>query len=212
MTSTLAAIDADFTRWHGGCRTAAVWVVEVDTPEVRAAVEAMRECLSDLLLPRYERQPHVTVAFGGLLPEPGTAPTGVLYPEDLQELHAARIAELDVAPFTVRAQGWGLFTSVPYLAVSAPELAALHEALIKERPANADFAPDYVTHITAGHFGVEVPLAVVRDRLRNFDYPAIDLPINHLTLAHYATSDIAGPLSCGRRVPFIRQPTGVGVV
>lgn len=200
MQHTLVTEDRDFVDWHGGCRHALVWVADVDTPAVRDAVAAMRERLGGLLLPRYLRQPHITVAFGGLAPEPETRPTGVLYPPELIELHSARVAALGVTPFTVRIGGWDTFTTTPYLRAAADELRVLHHALIQERPKSADFAPVYVTHVTTGHFGVSVPLDEVRRRMDGFSYPDLEVRVDHLTLARYEAADIAGPLTEVARV------------
>ncbi len=204
--TTVAIEDRNFVDWHGGCQHALVWVADVDTPEVREAVAAMRDRLGHLLLPRYDRQPHVTVAFGGLAPEPGATPMSVLYPPDLADLHAARVRDLGVAPFTVRITGWDTFTTTPYLAVEAPQLAVLHEALIRERPRTADFAPTYVTHVTAGHYAMSVPLDDVRRRLAGFQFPDLEVGVDHLTLASYETRDIAGPLAVARIVELVETP------
>ena len=64
---TIASEDRDFAEWHGGRTHAAVWAFELDLPEVREMIAAAHRRLGHLLLPRYARQPHVTVAFAGLM-------------------------------------------------------------------------------------------------------------------------------------------------
>ena len=73
FTHTIACEDRDFPEWHGGRRHAYVWALEIPAPDLQECLHAARNRLAGLVLPRYERQPHITVAFAGLDAEPGQA-------------------------------------------------------------------------------------------------------------------------------------------
>lgn len=185
---TIACRDEDFVSWHGGCRRAAVWAVEADTPGVRAAVASMRERWGGLLLPRYDRQPHITVAYGGPVPEAGASPMEEPYDRPRFEADLARLRAARLEPFAVEISGWGTFPMVPYLSAHAP---ALHRA-----NATLTTQPGYVPHVTVGHYRVSVPLAEIDAVAGGWQPPeAGQLRADRLALMTYGTHDIAGPLT-----------------
>lgn len=185
--------DRDFAEWHRGCPWCAVWAVWVDDAAVTATVQAARHALGDALLPRYARQPHLTVAYRGLCaPEPHHATEF-----DAAQLQAdvAALQALAQPPFAVQLQGLGSFTTVPYLAVmqGAAELARLHDALVPHPPAPGWH---YVPHLTLGHYAQALPLLQVVEQLHavGIGQPVVPLAVQQLALLRYATEDIAGPL------------------
>lgn len=186
--------DRDFADWHQGCPWCAVWVVWVEGAEVVQAVAQGRQALGAALLPRYARQPHVTLAYRGLCaPAPGHAAAeyGLAHLRaDVQRLQA-----LAPAPFTLQLHGVGSFTTVPYLALSQgqPALAQLHDALVPQAPAPGW---QYVPHVTLGHYVQRLPLAQVAAQLQvaGVGQTAIDVHVHQLALVRYAPTDIAGPL------------------
>lgn len=187
---TVACRDRDFAEWHGGCTHALVWAILVDTDGVREAVGDARGRLSGLLLPRYDRQPHVTLAYAGLMPAAGSTP--IEEPVDatrlIQAVDALRAS--GTRPFGLRVSGWGSFEMVPYLAVDAPELHTAHRAL---HP-NAD-STSYVPHVTVGHYAESRPMDDVAARLDPWARGPIDVEVREITLLAYETRDIAGPLT-----------------
>ena len=60
--------DRDFAEWHQGRPWCGVWVVRAEAPQVQALVQVARSALRSWLLPRYARQPHITLAYRGLMP------------------------------------------------------------------------------------------------------------------------------------------------
>ena len=127
--STIACEDRDFTEWHGGARHVLIWAVLVDTDEVRAAVAAARAHWAEVLLPRYERQPHVTLRYGGPVPLAGTTPLDPVYSQELLDTDRALLEGLALKPFPLHIGGWDTFPMVPYLRAEAPEVYAIAEAL-----------------------------------------------------------------------------------
>lgn len=189
--STLPWVDRDFPEWHGGCEHAMVWTLEVDCAQVRAEVAATRDLLGSLLLPRYERQPHITVAFGGLVPRAGARPADHIYSTAELRADLTRLAALQTSPLCVRIPARDTFSTAPYLAVDCEALMPLHRALTVGRPSGIAYTP----HVTVGHYGVAVPIAEVERRFGLAPAPSLSLRVSELTLARYETRDIAGALT-----------------
>jgi len=53
---------------------------------------------------------------------------------------------------------------------------------------------------------MSVPLDDVRRRLAGFQFPDLEVGVDHLTLASYETRDIAGPLAVARIVELVETP------
>ncbi|WP_370680855.1 2'-5' RNA ligase family protein [Comamonas sp. GB3 AK4-5] len=186
--------DRDFAEWHQGCPWCAVWVVLVHDAAVAASVQAARHALGAALLPRYARQPHLTLAYRGLCAADGH-PQAEFGAARLQADLAA-LQALQQLPFSVQLQGLGSFTTVPYLCVTqgAAELAGLHQALQRQPPV-AGWR--YVPHLTLGHYAQALPMLALVERLHalGIGQPALPLQVEQLALVRYATQDIAGPLT-----------------
>lgn len=191
---TIACEDRDFTHWRGGAEHVLVWAVDVDVPEVRAMVAAARRRWAEVLLPRYQRQPHVTVGYGGPMPAPGPAPQDEPYTPARIDAARAAVEALRLAPFEVRIGGWGSFQMTPYLAAQAPELQALAQALGEDR------VRPYVPHVTIGHYAVARPVAEVAARAEGWSQPEVTVPVTAVSLLRYDAADIAGPLTEVERV------------
>ena len=187
FTRTIACQDRDFPEWHGGRTHALVWALLLEEPDVQQCVADARVRLEGLLLPRYERQPHVTVAFAGLVAEPDLPGyTGEHLATDL-----ATITPLLEGPVEIRATGWGGFPMVPYLAVESGWLHRAHAAL--EPNAVALHQMTYVPHVTLGHWCGQWPRWSVLERL-DAPLPERTWQVPRLSLLRYKTHDISGPL------------------
>ncbi|MDO5676949.1 MAG: 2'-5' RNA ligase family protein [Propionibacteriaceae bacterium] len=193
---TIACDDRDFTEWHGGARHILIWAALVDTDEVRAAVESAREHWAGVLLPRYERQPHITVRYGGPVPREGAVPMDPLYTDERVAADRATIEALRLSPFDVRIGGWSTFEMVPYLHAEAPELGLTAGAL------GEDLLRPYVPHVTIGHYAVEAPLAEMSALGAGWSWPEAVVRIERLSLLRYDAADIAGPLTVVDEVPL----------
>lgn len=190
---TQACEDRDFVEWHGGCPWCAVWVLRVQTPEVERAVAQARAVIAPWLLPRYARQPHVTVTYRGLMSADSIHPRTEFAPPALaRDVRALQAAALQ--PFEVQLAGWGSFSTVPYGAVMPhPALQRAHEALMAHTP-----YPDwqYVPHITLGHYARVLPVHDVLAQLERAGQAlTARVPVHAIWLARYRTDDIAGALS-----------------
>ncbi|MEZ5084950.1 MAG: 2'-5' RNA ligase family protein [Tessaracoccus sp.] len=180
---TIACEDRDFTEWHGGHTHAAVWAFELDLPEVRDMLAAAHERLGHLLLPRYQRQPHVTVSFAGLL-----SPTD--FTDERLDADLTILRGLLSGPVTLTATGWSSFPMVPYLRIDANWPHAARDALNLSRP---DAAKNYQPHVTIGLYGTSVPIQLAVERITDLPFGG-SWVLNKLSLLRYETADIAGPL------------------
>lgn len=186
---TIACEDRDFTEWRGGSEHVLVWAVLLDDDGVRAAVESARSHWSDVLLPRYERQPHITVGYGGLVPASGVPPLDLMYPPEQAAADRAAVEALNLAPFDVEISGWDAFQMGPFLRARAPELAMLATTL------REDNIRPYIPHVTIGHWAVSTPMSDVGARASQWQWPAITVQVSRLSLLRYDAADIAGPLT-----------------
>lgn len=187
FTHTVACTDRDFPEWHGGRSYAFVWAALLNDPELQQCITAARSRLGELLLPRYHRQPHVTVAFAGLAQEPDLP--GYADPELAADLHA--LAPLALGPVEVRATVWESFPMVPYLGVSSDWLGNTHAALNTRVP--KEWVTKYVPHVTVGHWAGRWPRQQALRQLYA-TVPSSAWQVNELSLLRYETRDIAGPL------------------
>lgn len=188
-----ACEDRDFVDWHQGLPWCAVWVVLVPAPDVAQRVAVARAALNGSLLPRYARQPHITLAYRGLMDVPAGHAAAQFDVDDLQA-DIARLQASALAPFTVQIAGSDSFTTVPYLPVqSASPLHALHDALALAAPYPGW---QYVPHITVGHYADAQRLDGLRQRMASAvnHLPALQVPVTAVHLVRYRTHDIAGAL------------------
>lgn len=184
--TTQPVIDADFVEWHGGCRHALVWAVDLDRDDVVALTSRARERLAPLLLSRYVRQPHLTLAYAGLAPTPGARPADRIYSRrefaaDLEALVAA-----SVPPFDLVIGTFGSFPGAPYLAADGAGVATLHRAL-EPRPGH------YTPHVTLGLYTTSVPLSRVASSFADWTETLV-VHVPAVSLLRYETHDVAGPL------------------
>ena len=220
--TTIAHVDRDFVEWHGGIERYAAWVILIQEPSWLDWFAEARDLVADLLLPGYERQPHVTVLAAGLLA-----------PNHLSEVaindQAAAIERTLSVQATLHAVGLGASRSCPFIEVRddapvIPDLRSrLDEVHVEDSPQNSypERAPDSsrdlptgklaspadITppHITLGLFRGSGSFEVVRRRLARVRQP--DLPtlrVNTLHLCSYDTRYVQGPLRVERETTWNR--------
>lgn len=181
---TIACQDRDFPEWHGGVQRALAWALVLEVPEVSELVAAARARLHHRLLPRYERQPHVTLHFSGL-DDVGSA---ARIDRELEQLRGVLGGPLELVP-----DGWGTFPMVPYLRLSCPQLHEANRLLTHDAP--SEHRMTYVPHVTIGHYSGCWPLAAPLAELDGLPMPRRGpWTVDRLSLVSLATSDIAGPL------------------
>lgn len=192
---TTACRADNFVRWHLGRPFYAVWIVEVDTAEVRAQISTLRRHLGDWLLPDYRRQPHITLAVCGF-PQAQARDehsyTAADFQRDITCLQATAPGALTVE--TALADS---FTTAAYLGLRG-ETAALHAMRTALR---GEPTPPFVPHITAGFYRRSLAMTEVQQKLSELALPEVSLEINEITLAVYASAEIAG-----RLIPVCRYP------
>lgn len=186
---TLRCEQRDFPEWHRGRPYYLCWVIDADTPAVRARWQQARTALQQLLLPAYGRQPHVTIALGGF-PQTQAEPQAINAAGLLAQLQGLRQAA--IAPFTLQIGRLDSFASVPYLQVHADSTgyADARQALLTQEA----LAEAHVPHLTLGHYADAWPLATLAACRERVPQQATTLPVQQLWLVAYATHDIGGRL------------------
>ncbi|WP_185975588.1 2'-5' RNA ligase family protein [Tessaracoccus rhinocerotis] len=183
---TVACRDRDFVEWHGGRSHAVAWALELDHPDLRRTLAAARAALEGYLLRGYLRQPHVTLAYAGLV-----GPGGDEYGTARLDADLALLRRLAAGPVKLRATGWGSFPMVPYLELADDWLPHAHGVLTHGAPEEHEMA--YVPHVTVGHYGGRWPMAEPLGLLR--EVPAVgDWVVPEISLVRFRTARIAGPL------------------
>ena len=185
--------DRNFAEWHQGCPWCAVWVVMLEQGALQQALDQARARLGAALLPRYARQPHITLAYRGLC-QGGAAHAAQEFDAQALQADVLLLQKLKQQPFELQVAGAQSFTTAPYLGVKGdiPALQRLHAALVPEEP-----APDwrYVPHVTIGHYARRLPLREVVKRLVTLGQGLPEIRVTQLALVRYASADIAGPLT-----------------
>lgn len=185
-THTLACEDRDFVEWHGGLSHAVAWALELDHPDVRRMIAAARARLEGYLLRGYLRQPHVTLAFGGLVGDGEGEYGQTRLDSDIRVLR-----RLAAGPVTLRADGWGTFPMVPHLALADDWLPHAHAVLTNDAP--EEHAMEFRPHVSVGHYSGRWPLEEPLELLA--EVPAAgEWVVPELSLVRFQTSRIAGPL------------------
>ncbi|MDU7360697.1 MAG: 2'-5' RNA ligase family protein [Propionibacteriaceae bacterium] len=176
---TMPCEDRDFYEWHRGIPHAYLWGFRT-----RTDIRPVREALDGLVLPRYERDPHVTVAYCGL---EGTEFTLRQRDADLRRLRPLCRGPVQIAPWR-----WASFPPSPMLELRSSWVHEAHATLSEGLPHR--MLRPYRPHITVGFYAVAVPFDEPAARMATVPLPE-PFEVNALELLRYDTHDIAGPLT-----------------
>ena len=195
-THTLRNERRDFPEWRRGRAHYLLWAIDVDTPEVRARVQAAQQALDGLLLARYQRQPHITLAVCGFAAQ-SSAPA----PDEVGAQHiAAHIAALrarNLGVFRIEIGALESFAAAPFLTVhgAAQQFATLRRCLHTDTHDAQHPQGAYVPHVTVGLYADEWPCAQVAERFALLaDAPPLALTVRRLHLLGYEAAEIGGAL------------------
>ena len=190
---TLPSEQRNFVEWHRGRPHYAVWAVALHDPAIDARLEQVCAALQPLLLPGYQRQPHITLQLCGFAVDAPRLPDD-FGPLHLQA-HSDALARLRPPPFELRIGGAFSFASAACLAVHDPSgsLPRLRSAL-GSMAASVD-ATRYLPHLTAGLYRGAWPMREVHARLRDLQtLPEIAVAVTQLAWMRYDTAVVGGPL------------------
>ena len=190
---TEPCLQQDFIAWRKGRSRYAVWAIDLDTPDLRAACAQMQQHLAGYFLPDYERQPHITVRICGF-PGPGNGFDDD-YTPDLFKAQLIALQTAHIKPFTLSIGSPESFTSAAYFSVHDHEggIASLRQALGNDGPGELDFP--YVPHISFGLYRDRFALAEVLQHIQSCAGPMkLQFAVKQLVLMSYEAAVIAGPL------------------
>lgn len=201
---TEPCIQQDFVAWRKNRSRYAVWAIDLDTPDLRAACTRMQQHLADYFLPDYERQPHITVRICGF-PGPGNGFDDD-YTPDLFKAQITTLAAAQIKPFTLSIGTPESFTSAAYFSVHDREgsITCIRKALGHDGPGEKNFP--YVPHISFGLYRDQFSLAEVLQRMQSCAGPMkMEFAVKQLVLMSYEAAVIAGPLRAVCAFDFERQ-------
>ena len=194
---TLPNVQKDFTDWRAGRHRYAVWAVDLDHDGLRDASEKMRRHCTDLLLPNYARQPHITLRICGFPCLNRRLSDDYAHTDFEAQVSALKSARIN--PFPISIGALDTFTTAPYFSVLDIEGGIVRARRALGMPAGdgpGEKGFPYVPHVTFGLYGGRFPLADVIHRLRSVpENKSVRQTIRKLTLMTYEASVIAGPLA-----------------
>jgi 2'-5' RNA ligase len=197
---TIPAEARDFTEWHHGRETYAVWILRLDDDAIREKFKAAREHLDGYLLEPYRRQPHITLFVCGFLVDASQ------YNDDFthEQLQAQfrTLEKASIAPFEIEIGGLNSFASAPFLEVYDPKGGIPRLRDVLSRGAREFRTAPYTPHMTVGLYAGAFPSEQVARRLAIFSSKPIQWKVNQITLATYKASEFAGVLSYEHHIPL----------
>ncbi len=190
---TLGLECRDYPEWHKEREYYGVWVIDADTPAVRALVAKARNHLTGLLA-HSDRQAHITLYVCGFI-----EPTRRFNDDFTPAMLAAQcraLESLDIGPFDLHLGGLNSFDSAVFLTVDDPanRLDTLRRALSQAGSPEIRQAA-YVAHLTVGLYCGTFDKRSVSQRLTTFSAgPPIALRVNSLQFVRYRAAQLSGPL------------------
>jgi 2'-5' RNA ligase len=197
---TVPSIIREYPEWHRGRERYSLWLIRLESAEVRSRVEGAREHLSGLLLKPYHRQPHITVFVCGF---PSNNPIlGDDYGIAQLRQHTQALHDAPIGPFPLEIAGLNSFASAPFLEVFDREggLERIREVL--GGSATEAGRGSFVPHVTVGLYAGAFPSSAVRRRMADFRPAPCLITVKQISFAHYDSRQLAGPLIYGEEVPL----------
>lgn len=193
QTVSFADFQDDFWYWHCGRSHYAVWVIQVIDRAIEERVGLVHRQLSDVLLPDYARQLHVTLTVCGF-PSVFRRYADDFLPADLgkqeNDLNRAK-----VGPFTIEIDRVDSFAGAPFLRVIDSErgIAKLRACLGATSLEQVGFC--YQPHLTIGLYGRSVVKKSLLDSLGRV-MPSVPLryQVNTIHWVRYDARVVGGPL------------------
>ena len=194
ILTTIPSEMRNFTEWHRGRKSYAVWVLRCDESKaIKEKFKAAREHLSGYLLEHYHRQPHITLFVCGFLVEEHQ------YNDDFTqtqlEAQVQALGKTNIQPFEIEIGGMNSFASAPFLEVHDPDggITRLREVL-SYGACEFRTAP-YRPHLTIGLYSDRFPSRGVVERMAAFLSEPVRWMAEQVTFATYKADKFAGELS-----------------
>ncbi len=193
---TISSLPRDHPDWRRGREVYALWLIELDLPQVADRVAAARSRLAGLLQNGYGRQPHITLFVCGF-PAGSRRYDDDFTPEQLrqQERDLARAA---VPSFAVEIGGLKSFTSAAYLEVHDRDGGLERLRAVLFRSGSDIGRTGYVPHVTVGLYAGAFPGGMVIDRMNTFPREPLRHWVRRITFATYQAREAAGSLTFHR--------------
>ena len=186
--------------WHQGRERFCFWGLAIDEPDVVRHWQSLQNRLSPLLLPDYQREPHITLFAPGFWVAEAKAADEV--DEAMLAEQAEWIKAAITKPFTISTAGVGSFPAAPFIEIVDNDggLAAIRAALLKKLP--DDRTVSYVPHLTLGLYHYRERTERVAEALQALPASVLDITVTGVVLYSYATHDIRSLLVREKTVIF----------
>lgn len=183
----------DYPEWHLGRSDYALWYIEVDQPELIQYLDKIQTRFSDLLLPKQQRQYHITLFVCGFL-----QPAAKQYNDDFQiqqlQQQIKLLEALQLTAFQLEITQIDSFSSALFLQVTdrAGILAQIRQQFAQVSAEIA--APEYCPHITLGLYREAWPSDRVLQRIQQLPLKSIKIQVKKLTFGYYKAQILQGLL------------------
>jgi 2'-5' RNA ligase len=192
--NTIPNIRQDFSSWHLGRTSYAVWAIDIDFAEVRRVLLTASSHLKEFLLEDYSRQPHITVSTCGFLTDHPDKSDD--YDIACFESQVCALKQLSLKPFEIQLGSLSSFSLAPFFHVIdvGNHLLKLHQCLRVNNAIQDDV--EYLPHVTVGLYSEMWHAEHVVNRLDSFFLlDASKILINRISLMTYQSAEIGGILT-----------------
>ncbi|MCU4638644.1 MAG: 2'-5' RNA ligase family protein [Acinetobacter sp.] len=192
-TQMCPTIVRDYPEWHLGRSDYALWYIEVDQPELIQYLDEIQTRFSDLLLPKQQRQYHITLFVCGFL-----QPAVKQYDDDFQiqqlQQQIKLLEALQLTAFELEITQIDSFSSALFLQIQDQQgvLAQIRQQFAQ---VSAEIAAlEYCPHITLGLYREAWSGDMVLQRIQQLPLKSIKIQVKNLTFGYYKAQILQGLL------------------
>jgi 2'-5' RNA ligase len=185
---TIKVEDKNHRCWHQGIKQYGFWAIVINDKSWLSIYEQARKHVSNLVLPDYQRQAHLTLSACGLIDKKH-------FTENKLKQQIRVLQDLELSEFYINLQELDSFETAPYISVGInDELNKIRKALESIR--QDDPALEFKPHLTLGFYKQALPIASIREHLLAHSLPSAPaLLVDTLCYCTYQTDTIQGKFS-----------------
>lgn len=193
--NSIAVSPHDPLNWHQGIEHYGFWAIVVQQEDWLKAFQRARAHVKTLVLPDYQRAPHITLSACGLVDR-------AHFCEEKLARQIRALEELKLSPFSLESLGLDSFETAPYLSINKhPLLLKIRgtlESICQDNP-----ACDYHPHLTLGFYKQSYSLSTLQRHLSGYTQPVLpSLSVQSLCYCTYQTKEIQGNITIRHTLPL----------
>ncbi|EPG37892.1 2'-5' RNA ligase family protein [Acinetobacter colistiniresistens] len=192
-TQLIVTEQRDYPEWHVGRSDYGLWYIEVDQPELIQYLDEIQAQFSDLLLPKQQRQYHITLFVCGFL-----QPSAQQYDDDFQiqqlEQQIKLLKALQLTTFELEITQIDSFSSALFLHIKDRDhvLAQIRQQFAQVT--NEVAALEYCPHITLGLYREAWLSNIVLERIQQLSIKNIKFQVEKIAFGYYKAQILQGLL------------------